>query len=61
MKKRGNGQRDAALLAKFKGECPPTVQKLMSGEGIKEKVGFQQLALQIGITAKFGRTPIAGG
>jgi hypothetical protein len=51
VKKRGSAQKDLNLLNRYKGDFPPTLLKLMSGEGVAENVGFQQLALQIGVTA----------
>jgi hypothetical protein len=51
VKKRGSSQRDLNLLNRHGGDFPPTLLKLMSGEGVAENVGFQQLALQIGVTA----------
>jgi hypothetical protein len=51
VKKRGSAQKDLNLLSRYKGDFPPTLLKLMSGEGVAENAGFQSLALQIGVTA----------
>ena len=50
VKRKKDSSKDAALLARFKGEFPPTLVKVMSGEGVKDGVGFHQLAMQIAIT-----------
>lgn len=42
---------DTALLAKFKGQFPPTVEKVMRGEGLLHGIGFQKIAMQLAITA----------
>jgi hypothetical protein len=44
-------QKDLNLLNLYKGDFPPTMLKIMAGEGVEKNVGFQQLALQIGVTA----------
>jgi hypothetical protein len=51
VKKRGSSQRDLNLLNRYKGDFPPSLLKLMAGEGVAENAGFQRLALQIGVTA----------
>jgi hypothetical protein len=51
MKRRAKSTGDAELLAKFKGEFPPTVERIMRGEGIAPGAGFQKIATQLGITA----------
>jgi hypothetical protein len=51
VKKRGSAQKDLNLLNRYEGDFPPTLLKLMSGEGVAENAGFQRLALQIGVTA----------
>ncbi len=51
VKGRKNKKRDSNLLATFKGEVPPTIQALLSGEGIKEATGFHQIAMQLAVTA----------
>lgn len=45
------GQRDTALLQRFKGDWPPTLIRIMQGEGVAPGAGFHQLAMQIAITA----------
>ena len=48
---------DTALLAKFKGNFPPTVGKVMRGEGLLHGIGFQKIAMQLAITANaLGKT-----
>lgn len=42
---------DATLLAKFKGQFPPSLQKVMAGEAVAPGKGFHNIALQIAITA----------
>jgi hypothetical protein len=57
VKKRGSSQKDLNLLNRYKGDFPPTMLKIMAGEGIDKNVGFHQLGLQIGITANaLGKT-----
>lgn len=51
LKKNTNRKRDANLLTKYEGKTPPTIEQLMRGEGIKEGIGFQQIATQLAITA----------
>lgn len=46
-----SGNVDEALLAKFKGQFPPTMERLMRGEGLLEGVGFHKVAMQLAITA----------
>jgi hypothetical protein len=48
---RNKSKLDDELLAKFKGEFPPTVLRVMSGEGVMQSVGFQRIAMQLAITA----------
>ncbi len=50
-KKRASAKRDATLLAKFKGQFPPSLARLMAGEGSAENTGFNKIALQIAITS----------
>jgi len=50
-KKRASARRDATLLAKFKGQFPPSLARLMAGEGSAENTGFNKIALQIAITS----------
>lgn len=57
VKRRAKGNADEALLARFKGEFPPTLQKLMRGEGLAPNVGFHKVAMQLAITANaLGKT-----
>lgn len=57
VKRRAKGNADEALLAKFKGEFPPTLQKIMRGEGLAPNVGFHKVAMQLAITANaLGKT-----
>lgn len=51
VKGRAKTAKDRELLTKFKGEFPPTLQRIMSGEGIADGVGFNRVALQLAITA----------
>jgi hypothetical protein len=41
---------DERLLKRFKGEIPPSIQTLLSGENAAEGVGFQKIATQIALT-----------
>lgn len=50
-KRRKNSVNDAALLAKFQGQFPPSLAKVMSGEIVTDGTGFHQIAMQIAITA----------
>ena len=50
-KKRKDGAKDLALLARFAGQFPPSLAKIMAGEPCAENKGFQLIALQIAITA----------
>lgn len=51
LKRRSKGTADLALLARFKGQFPPTVERIMRGEGLAPGVGFHKLAMQLAITA----------
>lgn len=51
LKRRSKGNADQALLAKFKGQFPPTIERIMRGEGLAPGVGFQKLSMQLAITA----------
>ena len=42
--------KDAELLAKFNGEYPPTLLRIMNGVGLDPGIGFHSIALQIAIT-----------
>ena len=57
VKARAKFKGDTEALARFKGEFPATVQRLMSGEGVLPGVGFNKLAMQLAITANaLGKT-----
>lgn len=57
LKRRKNKKQDFALLAKFKGQFPPSLARVMSGEAVNGGVGFHSIALQIAITANaLGKT-----
>lgn len=47
----GKNKVDLELLARFKGDFPPTVLRIMAGEGIKQGEGFHKIAMQLAITA----------
>jgi hypothetical protein len=49
-KKRKNASKDLELLARFKGQYPPSLLKVMQGEGSGD-IGFHQIAMQIAITS----------
>lgn len=49
-KRRKSSKSDAALLAKFKGEFPATLQRVMAGEAVNPGAGFHKIALQVAIT-----------
>lgn len=49
-KRRKDSSKDLELLARFKGEFPPSLQKVMAGETLCQG-GFQQVAMQIAISA----------
>lgn len=51
MKKRKTAKNDGKVLQSFGGKVPPSIMKVMSGEGIAEDVGFQKIAMQLAITA----------
>jgi hypothetical protein len=51
VKRRAKGSTDEALLAQFKGQYPPTVQRLMAGDGLAPGTGFHKIAMQLAITA----------
>ena len=57
LKRRSKGNADQALLLKFKGQFPPTLERIMRGEGLAPGVGFQKLSMQLAITANaLGKT-----
>lgn len=50
--KRASGSKaNAAVLQRFKGQWPASVQRLMKGDSLAKDVGFHQIALQLAITA----------
>lgn len=51
VKRKKDSAKDLRLLADFKGAYPPTLERIMRGEGVAENAGFQQLAMQIAITS----------
>ena len=50
-KKKKNAKKDLELLTKFRGDFPPSLTRVMTGEIQPEGVGFHHIALQIAITA----------
>ena len=50
-KRKKGAKKDFELLARFKGQFPPSLAKILAGEGTAENVGFHQIALQVAITA----------
>lgn len=50
-KKKKASKQDAALLARFKGELPPSLLRVLAGEAIAPNTGFHKIALQAAITA----------
>lgn len=48
--RKSGGKANEALIQRYKGRMPPTVQKLMNGEVLAAK-GFNDVILQIGISA----------
>lgn len=51
VKRQAKSSGDVELLAKFNGEFPPTLEKIMRGEGLAPGVGFQKLSMQLAIAA----------
>lgn len=51
VKNRGKTAKDKEILAQFKGEFPKSIQRIMTGEGIAQGVGFNRIAMQLAITA----------
>jgi hypothetical protein len=51
VKRRAKSSGDVELLAKYKGDYPPTIKRIMAGEGIAPGAGFQKIATQLAITA----------
>jgi hypothetical protein len=57
VKRRAKSSGDVELLAKYKGDYPPTIKRIMAGEGIAPGAGFQKIATQLAITANaLGKT-----
>lgn len=57
VKSRGKAKADEALLARHNGDFPPTVKKLLSGEGLLLSAGFHPIAMQMAIVANaLGKT-----
>ena len=57
LKRRAKTSGDVELLAKFKGEFPPTIERIMRGEGLAPNIGFQKLSMQLAIAANaLGKT-----
>jgi len=57
LKRRAKASQDEQLLAKFKGQFPPSVERVMRGENLVPGVGFQKVAMQLAITANaLGKT-----
>jgi hypothetical protein len=50
-KKKKASNQDAALLARFKGELPPSLLRVLAGEIAAPNTGFRKIALQAAITA----------
>jgi hypothetical protein len=50
-KRKKDSTKDKALLARFKGEYPPTLARVMAGEGTATDAGLNQIAMQIAITS----------
>lgn len=51
LKNRKKSKVDQKLLAKFGGDVPPSLLKIMQGEAVADGVGFQKIATQLSITA----------
>lgn len=57
VKKQAKATGDIELLAKFKGNFPPSMQRVMAGEGVMPGVGFQKFSMQLAIAANaMGKT-----
>ena len=50
-KRKKDSSKDKELLARFKGQYPPTLARIMAGEGTADDLGFHQIAMQIAITS----------
>jgi hypothetical protein len=51
VKNRSKTNKDRELLAKFKGEWPKSIKRIMNCEGIIPGTGFNRIAMQLAITA----------
>lgn len=51
LKRQRNNTRDQEMLKRFKGQMPPTLKKVMAGEGLRSGAGFNQVVMQIAVTA----------
>lgn len=51
LKSRAKAGNDEALLAKHKGDFPPTVRRLMAGVDVMPNIGFHRIAMQLAVTA----------
>ena len=51
IKRQAKTSGDVELLAKFNGKLPPTIERIMRGEGVRPDVGFQKLSMQLAIVA----------
>jgi hypothetical protein len=57
VKRRAKAGKDEELLARYKGEFPPTIKRIMAGEGLAPGVGFQKISMQLAIAANaLGKT-----
>jgi len=43
--------KDVEQLARFKGKTPPSIEKIMRGEGLAPGTGFQKISMQLAIAA----------
>lgn len=51
VKRKKSSKQDAQLLAKFKGELPPTLLHVLSGQLVAPGTGFHKIAMQAAIMA----------
>lgn len=49
--KRKKNAKQLEILAKFKGEFPPTLKAVLANQSLREDAGWNQIAMQIAITA----------
>lgn len=57
VKRRKSDKKAVDALKKFKGEWPETVKSLLQGRGIRPDIGWNQIALQLALTAvSLGKT-----